>query len=131
MEKVHRVIKFTQNAWLKPYIEMNTDLRKKAKDNFQKCFSKIIKMQFFEKLWKMWEKIEILNLPRQKIEDFIVYIKADDIYKVIAEDLETRFDSSNHELDRAFSKGKNKKINWINGRRIRQKNHNKTCWTKI
>ena len=29
-KKVHRVIKFNQNALLKPYINMNTDLRKKA-----------------------------------------------------------------------------------------------------
>ena len=30
---------------------------------------------------------------------FIVYIKADDIYKNIAEDVETRFDSSIYELE--------------------------------
>ena len=30
-KKVHRVIKFNQNAWLKPYIDMNADLGKKAK----------------------------------------------------------------------------------------------------
>ena len=35
---------------------------------------------------------------------FIVYIKADDIYKDIADDVETRFDNSNYELDRPLPK---------------------------
>ena len=35
---------------------------------------------------------------------FIVYIKTDDSYKDIAEDVETRFDTSNHELDRPLPK---------------------------
>ena len=39
-----------------------------------------------------------------------MYIKTDDIYKDIAEDVETRFDASNYELDRPFPKGKNKKV---------------------
>ena len=48
-------------------------------------------------------------------ECFIVCIKTDDIYKDIAEDLETRFDISNYELesnsiDRPLPKGKNKKV---------------------
>ena len=46
---------------------------------------------------------------------FIVYIKTDDIYKDIAEDVEIRFDSSNYELEynsieRPLPKGKNKKV---------------------
>ena len=46
----------------------------------------------------------------------IVYIKTDDIYKDIAEDVENIFDTSNYELDRPFPKEKNKKSNWINER---------------
>ena len=31
LRKVHRIIQFKQKGWLKPYIDMNTELRKKCK----------------------------------------------------------------------------------------------------
>ena len=34
LKKVHRIIKLKQKAWLKPYTDMNTDLRK-AKSDFE------------------------------------------------------------------------------------------------
>ena len=40
------------------------------------------------------------------MDSFIVYIKTDGVFKYIAEDVETRFDTSNYELDRPLSKGK-------------------------
>ena len=43
-------------------------------------------------------------------DSFIVYIKTYDIYKDIAEDVKTRFDTSNYELDRPFPKRKKKKV---------------------
>ena len=43
-------------------------------------------------------------------DSFIVYIKTDDIYKDVAEDVETRFDTTNNELDRSLCKEKNKKV---------------------
>ena len=39
-------------------------------------------------------------------DSFIVHVKIDDIYKGIAEDMETRFETSNFEVDRPLPKGK-------------------------
>ena len=36
-------------------------------------------------------------------DSFIVFIKTNDIYKNIVEDVETRFDTSNYELDRPLT----------------------------
>ena len=43
-------------------------------------------------------------------DSFIVYIKTDDIYNDIEEDVETRFDTSNYELEKLLPKGENKKV---------------------
>ena len=39
-------------------------------------------------------------------DSFIVHVKIDDIYKGIAEDMETRFETSKFEVDRPLPKGK-------------------------
>ena len=43
-------------------------------------------------------------------DSFIVHVKTDDIYKNIAENVETGFDTSNFEIHRPLPKGKNKKL---------------------
>ena len=65
LSKVHRVIEFRQENWLKPYITMNTELRMQAENDFKKEFYKLMNNSVFEKtrqnVRKHRETIEILN----------------------------------------------------------------------
>ena len=62
LKKVWGVITFNQNAWLKPCIDMNADLKKKKKKILKKVFIIWWIIAFLEKLWTMCENIEIVNL---------------------------------------------------------------------
>ena len=57
------------------------------------------------KVW--WKSVTVLYWYRHC---FIVHVKADDIYKDIAEDVETKFHTSNFEMDRWLPKGKNERV---------------------
>ena len=56
---------------------------------------------------KYGEKAKLFYMDK---DSFIFHVKTDDIYKDIADDVETRFGTSNFEIDRPLPKEKNKKV---------------------
>ena len=184
LKKVHRIIEFNQEVWLKTYIDMNTELRKIAKNDFEKDFfnlmnnavlgktmenvrkhrdiklvttvknkSKLVPEPNYHTMNYISENLSIIEMKKTKIkmnkpiylglsileiskilmyefwydymepkyddnvklcymdtDSFIMNIETEDFYKDIANDIEKRFDTSNYEVDKPLSTGKNKKV---------------------
>ena len=186
LKRVHRVIQFNQEAWLKLYIDMNTKLREEAKYDFEKEFFKLMNNAVFGKTMenaRNHRDIKIVTTNRQRnrlasepnyhttkcisknllimemkmvevkmnkpvylgqeildisktlmcefwydyikpnygdkarscykdTDSFVIYIKTEDFYKDIANDVERCFDTSNFDEndERPLPIGKNKKV---------------------
>ena len=69
LKKVHRVIQFNQEAWLKEYVYMNPELRRQAKNDFEKDFLKSMNNFVFGKTMENLKKhrdIKLVTTDKRK-----------------------------------------------------------------
>lgn len=104
LTKVHRIVSFDQSPWMKPYIEKNTELRKKSRTDFEKDFYKLMNNAVYGKTMENLRKRINVRLFRSKDEE-------DSLRKVIGSPLFNRSEIFDHDLCAVHS---NKKILLLN-----------------
>ena len=62
LERVHCMIEFDQSAWLKPYIDFNTQLKTQAKNDFEKDVFKFMNNSVFSKMMENIRKHKDIKL---------------------------------------------------------------------
>ena len=72
LKKIHRILKFKQKAWIKPYIDFNTQKRKEATHEADKNHFKLLNNAVYGKTLKNMIKIIKIRIVKNS-QDFIKY----------------------------------------------------------
>ena len=87
LKKIHRVTEFNKKEWLKPYIDMNTELRKAGKNYFEKDLFKLMNSVFAKTMENIRKHRNIKLVTTDKKRSKLVSEPNYHISNLILEDL--------------------------------------------
>ena len=87
LKLVHREIKLSQYVWLKPYIDISTDLKKKKKNDFDKDFLKLNNNAVFVKtIENVRKRIDIKIFITERRRSYLI-LEPSFIFKIKVQSL--------------------------------------------